>query len=95
MKIYTTKKLWLQLASGSNSSTLPAEFEKIRRKNSELFDGISGYVFDDGTRARLLIGPFRDSEDASIFADDLASLHVDAFTWTSQAGQAIRKLPNE
>jgi tetratricopeptide (TPR) repeat protein len=95
LRIYTTRKLWLQLASGANSSTLPAEFEKIRRRNSDLFDGISGYVFDDGTRARLLIGPFRNSEDASIFADDLASAKVDAFTWTSQPGQAIRKLPSE
>ena len=95
LNIYSSQKLWLQLASGSNASSLPAEFDRMRRRNSDLFDGISGYVFDDGSRARLLVGPFRSSEDAGIFADDLASVHIDAFTWTSKPGQAIRKLPSE
>jgi len=93
--IYGSSKLWLQLASGDNATSLPDEFDRIKRRNRDLFNGISGYVFDDGTRARLLIGPFRNSQEAGIFADDLASVHVDAFTWTSQAGQTIRKLPSE
>ena len=67
----------------------------MKRSNRDLFEGISGFVFEDGRRARLLIGPFRNSEEAGIFADDLASVHIDAFTWTSQAGQTIRKLPSE
>ena len=95
MRIYSTRKLWLQLASGSNASSFTDDFDKMKRRNGLLFKGVDGYVFDDGTRARLLIGPFRNSEEAGIFADDLASLHIDAFTWTSQPGQAIRKLPSE
>jgi tetratricopeptide (TPR) repeat protein len=93
--IYSSPKLWLQLASGGSASSLPAEFDRLKRKSRDLFDGISGYVFDDGGRARLLIGPFRSEDDAEIFADDLASIHIDAFTWTSQPGQTIRKLPSE
>jgi len=92
--IYSSRKLWLQLASGTSAS-LPDEFDRMKRGHRNLFDGISGYVFDDGNRARLLIGPFRNSEEAGIFADDLASVHIDAFTWTSQPGQTIRKLPSE
>ena len=67
----------------------------MKNRYDRLFDGISGYIFDDGKRARLLIGPFRNSEEAGIFADDLASVHIDAFTWTSRPGQTIRKLPSE
>jgi len=93
--IYSTQKLWLQLASGASAAALPGEFDRLKRKSRDLFEGISGYVFDDGTRARLLIGPFKNSDDASVFADDLASVHIDAFTWTSQPGQTIRKLPSE
>ena len=93
--IYGSRKLWLQVASGENATALPGEFDRMKRSNRNLFEGISGYVFDDGTRSRLLIGPFRNSEEAGIFADDLASVHIDAFTWTSQAGQTIRKLPSE
>ena len=93
--IYSTQKLWLQLASGASAAALPGEFDRLKRKSRDLFEGISGYVFDDGSRARLLIGPFKNSDDASVFADDLASVHIDAFTWTSQPGQTIRKLPSE
>ena len=92
---YGSRKLWLQLASGENATSLPGEFDRMKRSNRDLFDGINGYVVDDGTRARLLVGPFRNSEEAGIFADDLASVHIDAFTWTSQPGQTIRKLPSE
>ena len=92
--IYSSPKLWLQVASGGSAS-LPAEFDRLKRKGRDLLDGINGYIFDDGSRARLLIGPFRNQEEASIFADDLASVHIDAFTWTSKPGQAIRKLPSE
>ena len=90
-----TRKVWIQLASGPNSTSLPDEFSRIKRRNRDLFDGINGYIVEEPGRARLLIGPFRSSEDADIFAEDLASVRVDAFTWTNQPGQAIRKLPAE
>ena len=90
-----TRRLWIQLASGANATELPGEFAKIKRRNRDLFEGISGYIAEEPGRARLLIGPFRNSEEAGIFAEDLASVRVDAFTWTNQPGQAIRKLPTE
>ena len=93
--IYTSRKLWIQLASGPNASELPDQFSRMKSRNGRLFEGISGYVFEEPGRARLLIGPFRNNEEASIFAEDLASVRIDAFTWTSKAGQAIRKLPPE
>ena len=95
LKIYSSRKLWLQLASGVNATSLPEQFNRMKRRNGDIFEGISGYVFDDGNRARLLIGPFRNSEEAGIFAEGLESVHIDAFTWTSQPGQAIRKLTSE
>jgi Flp pilus assembly protein TadD len=90
-----TRRLWIQLASGPNSTALPEQFDRMKRRNRVLFDGISGYVSEERGKARLLIGPFRNNEEANIFAEDLASVHIDAFTWTSQPGQAIRKLPSE
>ena len=89
------RKLWLQLASGPNVAALPAEFTKLKNRNEELFEGISPYVVQDGARARLLIGPFRNDKEATIFMEDLASVRIDAFTWTSQPGQAVRKIPSE
>jgi Flp pilus assembly protein TadD len=91
----TTRKLWIQLASGPNSTALPDQFSRMKNRNRELFEGISGYISEERGKARLLIGPFRNNEEATIFTEDLASVHIPAFTWTSQPGQAIRKLPSE
>lgn len=88
-------KLWVQLASGPTATALPDQFDKMKKRNRELFQGISGYIAEEPGKARLLIGPFRNSQEASIFTDDLASVHIDAFTWTNRPGQAIRKLPSE
>ena len=90
-----SQKLWVQLASGPNASELPDAFERMKKRNRDLFEGITGYVAEEPGRARLLIGPFRNSQEAGIFTDDLASVRIDAFTWTSKPGQPIRKLPSE
>ena len=88
-------RVWLQLASGSNPSALPQEFNRLKSRNSDLFDGISGYVAQDGGRSRLLIGPFRDKGDASIFAEDLQAARITAFPWTNSPGQNVSKLPGQ
>lgn len=93
--IYGTSKLWLQLASGSNAASLPEEFNRMKSRNRDLFEGITGYVFEQGGRSRLLIGPFRNTEEAGIFANDLQTVQIDAFQWTSQPGQTLTKLPSD
>ena len=88
-------RVWVQLASGSNPDALPDQFRRMKSRHRELFEGISGYVAESSDRSRLLIGPFRSVTDANIFVEDLASVRVDAFSWTSPPGQMIRKLPTE
>jgi Flp pilus assembly protein TadD len=83
-------KIWLQLASGPNASALPSQFKRIKTHNSELMDGIKGYIANSPDRSRLVIGPFHGTSDAQIFAEDLASVGVNAFRWTnSQADQIV------
>ena len=81
------KKIWLQLASGPNSAALPEQFQRIKSRNSEVLDGIKGYVAKGSDRSRLLIGPFRNNEDAEIFAEGLES--VNAFRWTNSETDTI------
>ncbi len=88
-------RVWLQLASGPNAAALPGQFKRLKARDREIFEGISPYVAEDGHRARLLIGPFRNSREAEIFAEGLDSVSIDAFEWTSQPGQPVRKLPAE
>ncbi|HEX4762497.1 MAG TPA: hypothetical protein VFU87_06870 [Sphingomicrobium sp.] len=93
----TTKprKLWLQLASGPNAEALPSQFKRIKSRNRDLFDGISGYVARSPDRARLVIGPFRGPSDAETFAEDLQTVGVDAFSWTNSESDTIVPLGTE
>jgi len=89
------KRFWVQLASGPNAAALPEQFRRTKSRSDELLDGLNGYVTEDGGRARLLVGPFRDREDAEIFAEQLESTGVRAFSWISAEGQPIRKITTE
>jgi len=82
-------RVWLQLASGPNPQALPDQFRRMKSRNKDLFDGISGYVAKGGDRARLVIGPFRGASDAETFAEDLQTAGIDAFSWTNSESDQI------
>jgi tetratricopeptide (TPR) repeat protein len=89
------KKIWLQLASGSNSSALPAQFQRIKSKGGDLFDGIHPYVAQSADKARLVIGPFRGPSDAETFAEDLETIGVDSFKWSNSETDQIVPLSTQ
>jgi hypothetical protein len=88
-------KLWLQLASGQNVDGLASQFRRMKDRNPEVFQGITGYVARSADRARLIIGPFRGDSDASMLADDLETLGIDAFKFTNSESDRIAPLPVE
>lgn len=88
-------KIWLQLASGPNPAALQGQFKRMKLRNSDLFDGIEGYVASSPDRSRLVIGPFRGASDAKIFAEDLGSVGIDAFSWTNSPSDTIVPLGTE
>jgi Flp pilus assembly protein TadD len=83
------RKIWLQLASGSNETALSDQFARIKSRDRELFDGIRGYVAKSSDRSRLLIGPFRSATDADTFAADLETVDVNAFKWSNSPSDQI------
>ncbi|HVM38531.1 MAG TPA: SPOR domain-containing protein [Sphingomicrobium sp.] len=86
------QKVWLQLASGSNAEALPSQFQRLKSRNRDLLEGISGYIAEEASKVRLLIGPFRNRSEAEMFAEDLGSARVSAFSWTNPPDVAVRKL---
>ena len=82
-------KIWLQLASGPNAAALSGQFQQIKSKNSDLFDGIPGYIAKSPDRARLLVGPFRSASDADTFAEDLQTVEVPAFKYSNSPSDQI------
>ena len=91
----TKHRYWVQLASGQNAGALPSQFDRIKSRAGELMEGLKPYVAQEPDKVRLLIGPFANSADARDFAEGLGSERISAFSWTSDPGQLIRKLPTE
>jgi Flp pilus assembly protein TadD len=90
-----SRKIWLQLASGPNSQSLPTQFQRMKSRHRDLFEGIKGYVAKGPDRARLVIGPFRSADDADTFAEDLESVDVNAFKWSNSETDTIVPLGTE
>ena len=88
-------RVWLQLASGPNANALSGEFQRMKSRNRDLFDGIGGYVARGSDRARLVVGPFRGESDAQIFAEDLESVGIQAFQWSNSDSDRIVPLATE
>ena len=88
-------KIWLQLASGSNAAALSGQFQQIKSKNGDLFDGIPGYIARSPDRSRLLVGPFRSASDADTFAEDLRTVDIAAFRYSNSPADQIVPLGRE
>ena len=90
----SARKIWLQLASG-NPNAFPDQFRRIKSRDPSLFTGISGYVADDGQRARLVIGPFHSGDDARLFAEALSGDDITSSNWSSDPGLPVTRLSGQ
>ena len=88
-------KIWLQLASGQNVDDLSNRFRRLKKENPDLFEGIKPYLSRSADRSRLLVGPFKGTSDATIFAEDLRTVGVDAFRFTNSQTDRIAPLAAE
>lgn len=93
--IRSDSRVWLQLASGSDVDEFSRQFERMRSKNPELFEGLKPYIARSGSGARLLVGPFRGRSDAEILAEDFASVGIDASNFTNSQADRIAPLAGE
>jgi hypothetical protein len=88
-------KIWLQLATAQDVDDLANRFQRLKNKDPDLFEGIKPYVSRSEDRARLLVGPFRGSSDADIFAEDLKTIGVEAARFTNSQTDRIAPLATE
>ena len=88
-------KIWLELGSATNPTVLSGRFQRMKSDNEDLFKGIKGYVAQAADRAHLVIGPFRGTSDASIFADDLHTVGIVASRWSNSDSDRIVPLAGE
>jgi Flp pilus assembly protein TadD len=94
-KSFQDGKIWLELGSGQNATALARRFDRLKSDHEELFKGIPAYVAQGSDRARLVIGPFRGSSDASILSDDLRTVGIEAIRWSNSDSDRIVPVAGE
>lgn len=85
-------RIWVQVAGGANADDLPKAWKGAQGKASAL-KSRSAYATKNRASNRVLTGPFKTDAEARAFVNQLAKEGVSAFSFTSDAGQPVTKLP--
>jgi hypothetical protein len=83
---------WVQVAGGANVAGLPAAWGIMAGKAPEL-KGRQAWTTPLRATNRLLTGPFKSDAEAQDFVNTLRKSGVQAFTFTSEAGQKVARVP--
>jgi Flp pilus assembly protein TadD len=78
---------WVQLAGGSNPDRMGSEYKRITAKKVALFAGKPGFVTSGKDYFRLLVGPFKTTDEAHAYVTKLDKAGIDSFMWTRNPAQ--------
>ncbi len=87
------ERIWVQVAGGATESDLPKAWKAVKAKAPTVFAARSGWTTPLRATNRVLTGPFKTDAEARSFVNQLAKGGVSAFTFTSEAGQSVTRLP--
>ena len=85
-------RIWVQVAGGANEAGLTTAWKVMRGKAPAVLAGHQAYTTPLRATNRVLTGPFRTDAEARAYVNQLNKAGVNAFTFTSDAGQKITKL---
>lgn len=85
-------RIWVQMATGPTKAGLVYQYAAFRRRAPALLGGRAAYSAQLNATNRLLVGPFPSDSAARAFVGQLSRSGVQAYTWTSEAGQEIDAL---
>jgi hypothetical protein len=80
------------IVSGDQSEAR-REASRLRSRYHDIFAGLTFHLASTNNGYFVLVGPFRNIEDAEEFAADLPSVRVDAGLWLKPAQKPLIKLP--
>ena len=84
---------FVQVAGGARVDDLDKDWKRLSAKSPAAFRGKTAYTAPLRATNRLLAGPFKSEADARSFVNRLAKDGTSAFTFQSEAGQKISKVP--
>nr|WP_314442846.1 SPOR domain-containing protein [uncultured Sphingomonas sp.] len=88
----SASRIYVQLAGGANADRMGREYDRIRKTKASLFRARQPLVSAVKGWSRLLVGPFKDSDEAQGFVNDLHAAKLSGFVWTAPAGLKLEKL---
>jgi hypothetical protein len=71
------------------------EFDRIRKTKAALFRSRQPLVSEVKGWSRLLVGPFKDADEAQEFVNDLHAAKLEGFVWTAPGGLKLEKLASK
>ncbi|PTQ61161.1 sporulation related protein [Sphingomonas aurantiaca] len=87
------ERVWVQVSTGATEGDLPKAWKKAKAKAPTVFGSRGGWTAPWKATNRVLAGPFKTDAEARTFVNQLAKEGVPTFTFTSDAGEIITKLP--
>jgi tetratricopeptide (TPR) repeat protein len=94
-KLLEPARIWVQVAGGANEAALVMAWNTMKSRAPAAFKGRQGWTTPLRATHRVLAGPFKTDDEARAFVNTLAKSGVQAFAFTSEAGQKITKLPTK
>lgn len=85
-------RIWIQVGVGRGKGPMQSDWKSLVKDVPELLRGKSASTTDWGKTNRLLTGPFETESAAKALLAKLKKQKVDAFVWTSPAGQVVDPL---
>ncbi|KQO07308.1 SPOR domain-containing protein [Sphingomonas sp. Leaf242] len=86
-------RTWVQVSTGATEGDLPKAWKKAKAKAPTVFGSRAGWTAPWKATNRVLAGPFKTDSEARTFVNQLAKEGVSTFTFTSDPGEIITKLP--
>jgi tetratricopeptide (TPR) repeat protein len=87
------ERIWVQVAGGAYAGDLPKAYAAAKAKAPAIFGSRVGWSTPLRATNRVLTGPFKTDAEARSFVNQLAKAGVSAFTFTSDTGQVVTRLP--
>ena len=85
-------RIWVQVATGKDRSALAFDWKRISKKASAELARKGPFVASWGQATRLLAGPYASDDAARAAVRKLKDMGLDAFTFTSAAGEKVEPL---
>ncbi|MEJ6009517.1 tetratricopeptide repeat protein [Novosphingobium aquae] len=85
-------RIWIQVGVGRGKGPMQSDWKSLVKDVPELLRGKSASITDWGKTNRLLTGPFETESAAKALLAKLKKQKIDAFVWTSPAGQVVDPL---